>query len=83
MYVLDKINKQKGPLLFPLRLWVGLRQLNGLVVGQFMGEVYESLPGHDPRLSRVIINKGEGNDRSIDCVSYKENACLWCDFNRS
>lgn len=41
-------------------------------------EKFETLPGYDHRLSRVpfIINQGEGNDRNIDCVSYKENTCL-------
>jgi len=46
------------------------------MVGQFMGEVYEGLPGHNHRLLRVIINKGEGNDRNIACGGYKENTCL-------
>lgn len=30
---------------------------NGLVVGQFMGEVYESLPGHDQRLPELLSTK--------------------------
>lgn len=72
MYVLDKINKQKRPLLFPLRLRVGSRQLMALWLDSSW-EKFETLPGHD---HRVIINKGEGNDRNIDCVSYKENTCL-------
>lgn len=39
-------------------------------------EKFEILPGHDHRLFRVIINKREGNDRNMECVSYKENTCL-------
>lgn len=39
-------------------------------------EKFETLPRHDHRPSRVIINQGEGNDRNIDCVSYKEDTCL-------
>lgn len=44
------------------------KAVNGLVVGQFMGEVYKGLPGHDHRLPRVILNKGEDNGRNIECV---------------
>lgn len=75
MYVLDKTNKQKPPLLFPLGEWVGPRQLMALWLGSSW-EKFESHPGHDHRLPRVIINKGEGNDRNIECVGYKENTCL-------
>lgn len=46
-----------------------------------MWEVYESVPGYDHRLQRVIINKEEGNDRNIECVGYKENESLLCGFS--
>lgn len=72
MYVLDKTSKQKNPLVFPFGRVSRTKTVNGLVVGQFM-EKFESLPGHDHRLARLIVNKGEGNDRNIECVGYKEN----------
>lgn len=39
-------------------------------------EQSECLPAHDHRLPRVVINKGEDNERNIKCVGYKENTCL-------
>lgn len=46
-------------------------------------EQSECLPGHAHRPTRIVISKGEDNERNIKCVDYKESMCLSCGFSVS
>lgn len=83
MCVLDKTNKQTKNSTFSFG---GVSRTETVNNAMWLGsswEKFESLPGCDHRLPRVIINKGEGNGRNIECVGYKENTCLLHGFSLS